>query len=193
MFFQRFHITPLLCATSIQVLPPPGITSQNRNREEWAPHLRCQMGKMSMTVTNSLPSGKTLVSPAALCWNSDFRAVFNEPVLIFQSRQEENALVPVPSGPATKWWYEWEHLVGGSGQGHFPVLHETQRSSGQQVGCWEGQPQNNDLSKDGPSAQELWQNRGDQKSEEKAHLPVQWGGAQEQYAPVSSLMKQQRL
>lgn len=82
--------------------------------------------------------------------------------MISHSRQqEENPPVPVPPGPAQKGRHERQHLVGGPGQGHLPVFHQTQRGSGDPLGDPEGKSQKNDLPKNGQSLEELWKNRRD--------------------------------
>lgn len=109
-------------------------------------------------------------------------------------QQEENPPVPVPPGLAKKRWHEWKYLVGGPGQGHLPVLHKTQRSSGKSLGYSERKSQNNDLPENGSSSEELWENWRDQKSKEEADLPVQWGSSPEPlFTSVCPLIREQWL
>lgn len=159
----RSHITPHPHATSTNRLPRRAITTQKRNKEEWAPRSRYRTGRMNLKTTNNPPLGKTLVSIMhifywhQMYWKAPQKTDCLNKCYIFQSRQqEENPFVPVPPGLAKKWRHEWQYLVGGPGQGHLPVLHKTQRSSGQPVGYSERESQENDLSKDGSSSEELW-------------------------------------
>lgn len=64
--------------------------------------------------------------------------------------------------------------MGGQGQGHLPVLLETQGGTGTSVGRTEGQPQENDLPEDGTGSSQLRQDRRGQKGQEEADLSVQW-------------------
>ena len=64
--------------------------------------------------------------------------------------------------------------MGGPRQGQLPVLLQTQGGSGQSLGHPEGQSQEDDISEDGAGSAQLWQDRGGQKDQEEANLPVQW-------------------
>lgn len=91
----------------------------------------------------------------------------------FYRKQKESAPLSVPLGPSSRRRHAGLHLVGGQRKRHLSVLLQTQGDSRQPMGPTEGQPQDDDLSEDGPGSEELRQDRRGQKGEEETDVSVQ--------------------
>lgn len=70
--------------------------------------------------------------------------------------------------------------MGGQRQRNLPVFFQTQGGPGAPLGDPEGQPQKNDLPEDGSGPAQLRQDRGGEKDQEEADVPVQRRGAGEE-------------